>query len=168
MRLLSDMSDKNAPTKWAPSFDPSLFQIQGTMNFQNPEVGQKATMSHTFTQKDVHNFSNLTGDSNPIHNNPEFAKNTMFGNTIVHGIYASSLFGSIFGKGRFGSVYVSQTLNFKKPIYVGKPVTAVVEVQLKEPKRKGFLLTLISQITLEDGSIAVDGISKILIPPSDQ
>jgi 3-hydroxybutyryl-CoA dehydratase len=82
----------------------------------------------------------------------------------VHGIFVSSLIGTIFGRGKQGSVYVSQSLAFKRPVHVGVPVTARVEVIQVDEKRKGILVTCKTTCALQNGDIAIDGEAKVLVP----
>jgi len=67
-------------------------------------------------------FARVTGDNNPIHTNAEFAASTMFKLSIMHGMLGSALFSKIFGTlfPGVGTIYLSQTLNFLKPMYAGK------------------------------------------------
>ena len=140
------------------------FEIVGNLSFDEPKVGQSAKVDHAFSQSDVNVFAGLCGDINPLHIDPEFGKTTMFGGTIVHGIFVSSLFSTIFGRSLTGSIYVSQNLTFKRPVHVGKPVTAIIEVQSVDPRKKGDVITCSTIVKLEDGSVAVDGVAKVLLP----
>jgi acyl dehydratase len=76
----------------------------------------------------------------------------------------SSLFSTIFGRSVAGSIYVSQNLSFKRPVHVGVPVKARIEVLSLEDKRKGMLMTCITTCSLEDGTTAVTGEAKVLLP----
>lgn len=87
----------------------------------------------------------------------------MFGGTIVHGIFTSSLFSTIFGRGIPGAIYVDQSLAFKRPVHVGKEVTARVELLEVKPKRKGNLLVCATTCTV-DGEIVVEGKASVLLP----
>lgn len=139
----------------------TLFSTTG----KSLSIGEQAGITHTFTQPVVNQFAGLCGDNNPLHTNPEFAKDTMFKGTIVHGIFVSSLFSTLFGRSISGAIYVSQSLNFKKPVHVGTPVTAVIEVKTIEPKKKGDLVTCSTICKLADGSLVTDGEAKVLLPP---
>lgn len=143
------------------------FQVVGDLvSGKKPSVGQSSYVNHVFSQEDVNKFAQLCGDSNPLHIDPEFGKTTMFGGTIVHGIFVSSLFSTIFGRSLTGSIYVSQTLNFKRPVHVGKPVVASIEVLSVEDRKKGDVITCNTIVKLEDGTVAVDGVAKVMIPYS--
>jgi 3-hydroxybutyryl-CoA dehydratase len=128
------------------------------------KVGLYAEVEHTFSQDAVNVFAGLCGDNNPLHCDPAFAKNTMFGGTIVHGIFVSSLFSTLFGRSVAGSIYVSQNLAFKRPVHVGVPVTAKMVIEAIEDKRKGQLLICSTTCSLADGTVAVAGEARVLLP----
>lgn len=141
------------------------FHVQGNLlDAKVPTVGHFATLHHTFHQSDVTQFSKTSGDNNPIHVDPEAAKKSIFGSTIVHGILVSSLFSTIFGRGIPGAIYVSQSLNFKRPVHVGTAVIAEVRVLKVENKKKGDLVTCSTVVKLPDETHAIEGEASVLIP----
>lgn len=145
--------------------DSKDFVVTGTLLSETGlRVGQYAEVVHTFSQEHVNIFSGLCGDNNPLHCDPEFAKTTMFQGTIVHGIFVSSLFSTLFGRSIVGSIYVSQNLNFKRPVHVGVPVTARMEILHVETHRKGIVMTCATTVLLADGKAAVSGEAKVLVP----
>ena len=80
------------------------------------------TFSHEFkfTQNEVNQFAEVTGDKNPVHTDAEYAAKTMFKRPIMHGMLSASLFSKVFGTlfpGE-GTIYLKQSLNFLKPMYV--------------------------------------------------
>jgi len=121
-----------------------------------------AEIKHAFHKKDVQTFADLSGDNNPLHLDADYAKNTTFGSPIVHGILCSSLFPTIFGSQLPGSVYVAQSMRFHLPVYVGETITAKIEV--KEVKTRMRLLVCSTHIVKSDGSIAISGDAKVLLP----
>ena len=95
-----------------------------------PAVGDHASRSRAFTPEDVAQFAALVGDRNPIHLDAEAAARTPFGRPIVHGVFVASLISAILGEDLPGpgSIYLSQSLRFEAPVYVGDTVTATAEV----------------------------------------
>jgi 3-hydroxybutyryl-CoA dehydratase len=93
-------------------------------------VGEEARFSRAFTQEDVEIFSRVSGDTNPIHLDENYAKQTRFGGRIIHGMLVSSLISSALGTilPGPGSVYLSQQLSFRAPARVGERLTARVRV----------------------------------------
>jgi len=139
-------------------------EIRNNLSAGVPHLGEFAECTHAFEQADVNTFAGICGDDNPLHTNPEFARSTIFKAPIVHGILVSSLFSTLFGGTTQGSIYVSQDLKFKAPVFVGSPVTARMEVVQSDSKRKGVLLTCSTTCVLEDGTLAVDGHARVLVP----
>jgi acyl dehydratase len=125
-------------------------------------------VEHIFSQSAVNEFARLCGDNNPLHSDPSYASKTPFGGTIVHGILVSSLFSTLFGSTLNGSVYVNQTLSFKRPVHVGARVLARVEVQDVKERSSGAFLTCSSVAFLLNQAgervLAVDGVATVLIP----
>ena len=93
-------------------------------------LGQKASISKTISEQDVFQFADLVEDHNPIHIDKKFAKNSIFGKRIVHGMFGSSLISAVLGTKLPGpgAIYLSQTLQFLAPIFIGDTITAEVEV----------------------------------------
>jgi 3-hydroxybutyryl-CoA dehydratase len=72
----------------------------------------------------------------------------------------------LFGKAVHGAIYVSQSLNFKAPVYIGSEVTASMEIIDAKVTRKGSLLKCRTVCRVVDtGVIAIDGEAKVLLPP---
>jgi 3-hydroxybutyryl-CoA dehydratase len=97
------------------------------MNFN---LGDNASISKTITDADIHAFAEVTGDHNPLHLDDEYAAKTRFGRRIAHGMLCASLISAVLANELpgAGSVYLSQTLKFVKPVFPGDTVTARVTV----------------------------------------
>jgi len=112
----------------------------------------------TITDKIVRDFSELSGDKNPIHLDDEYSKNSIFGKRIVHGMLLSSFFSKIIATNYpgEGSIYLKQDLNFKNPCYINDEVEIVVELDKKE-NNKYYLKTKIIRDNIEiiDGNAIV-------------
>ena len=112
----------------------------------------------TITDKMVRDFSELSGDKNPIHLDDEYSKNSIFGKRIVHGMLLSSFFSKIIATNYpgEGSIYLKQDLNFKNPCYINDEVEIVVELDKKE-NNKYYLKTKIIRDNIEiiDGNAIV-------------
>ena len=131
--------------------------------FEEIEIGESFVTSKGITEADVVIFAGLVGDFNPIHVNPEFAKNSMFGQRIAHGMLTASFISAAIGVGLPGinSIYLSQNSRFLKPVFFGDTITAKVEVTEKiEEKRR---LTLHTTVTNQRGELVIDGEAKIMV-----
>ena len=101
-----------------------------TCFFEDLVVGMRETFVKIVKNEDVIGFAELSGDHNPIHLSEHFARKTRFGGRIVHGLYTASLISAVIGM-RLpgpGSVYISQSLNFRGPVKIGDAVAISVEV----------------------------------------
>lgn len=86
----------------------------------DPQPGSRFTHSFRFTQADVEAFARVTGDDNPLHLDADFAATTPFKRPIIHGMLGASVFTKVLGT-QFpghGSVYLKQTLDFLRPMFV--------------------------------------------------
>ena len=94
------------------------------------KLGQKSEKFRKISESDVRQFSKISGDYNPIHLDEEVASKSFFGKRIVHGMFGASLISSVISNDLpgEGSIYISQNLNFIRPIYVGDTVLTSVEV----------------------------------------
>jgi len=124
------------------------------------EPGQSATFSKTFTEDDVQRFIEITGDSNPLHVDDEFAANTQFGGRVIHGMLAASIFSTMVGMllPGTGAIYRSQTIRFLLPIYLGDTVTAHFVVRAVDRSR--HRLEIDAWIENEAGEHVIEGICE--------
>ncbi|MEO1719304.1 MAG: MaoC family dehydratase, partial [Pseudomonadota bacterium] len=89
-----------------------------------------AQLSKRVTTADIALFADLSGDNNPVHVDPAYAETTIFKACIAHGILTGSLVSALFGT-RLpgpGAIYISQTFNFRAPVFAEDEITAEVEV----------------------------------------
>ena len=112
------------------------------------------------TKKDVLSFATLTGDWNPLHTDEKYASKSQFGQNIVHGMLAGSLFSALIGMYCPGenSLYLSQTLDFRSPIFYNDLVEVRGEVVAKNDSIK--VITLKTEI-LKEGKIVINGEAKV-------
>lgn len=144
-----------------------IFLINNTYmkpnNIKTITKGQTFKLKRKFTQQEVLLFSNLCGDKNPIHYDEEYCKTTIFKKPIIFGMLGASLFSNLLGNNIEGSVYVSQTLKFLKPIFVEEEIEAIVKVEdLTKPKN--FLLLSTQILKIENNEIATTGEAVIKFP----
>ncbi len=135
-----------------------------TYFFEDLAVGMRETWLKTVKNEDVIGFAELSGDHNPIHLSEHFARKTRFGGRIVHGLYTASLISAVIGM-RLpgpGSVYISQSLNFRGPVKIGDVVEISVEVA--ELTQKGRRVRLRCECAV-DGKVVLDGEGILSAPP---
>lgn len=95
------------------------------------EVGMTAAFAKTVTEADIVMFAGVSGDTNPVHINAEFAAGTMFKERIAHGMLSASFLSTVFGTKLPGpgAIYMNQNLNFKAPVHIGDTVNASVTLR---------------------------------------
>lgn len=126
-------------------------------------IGMTASYEQTITDADIKNFAGLSGDRNPVHMSDEYAETSKFKKRIAHGLMSASYFSAIFGTKLPGEgcVYVSQNLTFRKPVYIGDTVKAIVTIkEIDEKKRRLFFDT----VCTVKGRVVISGEAEIYIP----
>lgn len=103
------------------------------------QPGMASSFGKTITDADILLFSGVSGDTNPVHIDEEFAGATMFEGRIAHGMLVASLISTVLGTRMPGpgAIYVSQSLRFMAPVRAGDTVRArvtVTEVDLEKKR----------------------------------
>ena len=131
--------------------------------FEDLEEGMEDAFAKTITDADVITFAGISGDTNPIHLNHEFASETMFECQIVHGMLTASFISTVIGTKLPGPgcIYVSQDLRFKAPVKVGDTVTATCTVTRIIPEKRMIEMETICSV---GGRPVLDGRATILVP----
>lgn len=103
----------------------------------------------SFTQEQVNQFARLSGDSNPIHLDADYAATTPFKKPIMHGILGAALFSKAMGMDfpGPGTIYLNQSLEFKRPMFVDTDYEVrLVVVAHDEARHTATLLTEIYDV----------------------
>lgn len=148
---MNDMNDSNCGTDLHGYF------------FEDLAVGMSAVYGKTLTDADVLMFTGVSGDTNPLHSNRDFASRTQFGEPIVHGMLTASLISTLIGT-RLpgpGCIYMDQSLKFTIPVKVGDTVTAKVKVVELDSKRPYAIL---DTVCLVDGEVVLKGQARVKVP----
>jgi len=128
------------------------------------QIGQKASVTKTFSEEEVFQFAELSLDKNPLHLDKNFGQASIFGQRVAHGILVASLFSGLIGMELPGpgSIYLGQNLVFKAPVAINEPVTATVEIiKLREDKPIVTLRTLCINL---QGTTAIEGEAVVKYP----
>lgn len=127
-------------------------------------LGKEVEFSKSFSLDDVISFARISEDNNPIHTDKEYAKASIFGNPVVHGVLIVSMFSKIFGTiypGN-GAIYLSQTSKFIKPAFVGDQITAKATLDVFDnQKHQGIFIT---KCYKNPETLIFIGEAKILFP----
>ncbi|MGH2375871.1 MAG: MaoC family dehydratase [bacterium] len=100
-------------------------------------VGQSATRTKTITDADLRAYAEITGDYNPLHFDDAFAAGTRFGRRVAQGGITAGMLNALVAMDipGPGTVFMSQTLTYLAPAYVGDTLTAHVEVMSLKPDK---------------------------------
>ena len=131
--------------------------------FEDLKIGTTDEFSKTISEADIQTFADVSGDKNPVHLNPEYAKSTIFKGCIAHGILTASFVSTVIGTRMPGPgcIYVAQNLKFKAPVRAGDTVKAVCTVTELNEKRK--FAEIKTQCFVGD-TLVVDGNATIMVP----
>ena len=126
-------------------------------------VGDSAEMAKTVTESDITLFAGVTGDFNPVHIDAVAAEKSIFGGRIAHGMLSAGFISAVLAMRLpgAGSIYLSQTLRFTKPVRIGDTVTARVEVlEVIAAKRRVRLATTCRN---QNDEVVVEGEALVMM-----
>lgn len=128
--------------------------------YDDIQVGAKARRDSQITEDIVGRFSALIGDTDSFHVSDERAAMTVFKKRIAHGIHLATFISTLVGQELpgFGTIYCSQTYDFKKPVYLNETIITEVTVLEKLPHHR---LRMETRIYDSNGEIVLDGVAVV-------
>jgi 3-hydroxybutyryl-CoA dehydratase len=129
-------------------------------------VGDRAEITRKVTAEDVQKFADVSGDTNLLHRDPEYAARTRFGEPIAHGMLSAGYISAVLGTKLAPHacvVYLGQSLRFLRPVKIGDEVRAVAEVKEIDPEKR--TLTLVTECYNQDDEAVVKGEATVLLDP---
>ena len=129
------------------------------------KIGDTFSTSREVTDDVIRKFAEVSGDYNPIHLDEEFAKTTRFGKRIAHGMLSGAFISAVLGN-EFKDrkiVYLSQTMKFTAPVFIGDTVTATARItNIREDRG---IVTLETVCTNQNGETLVKGEAAVMVLP---
>lgn len=128
------------------------------------QVGDGFRFERFISSADVQKFAETVGDLNPVHLDEEFAEKSFFKKRIVHGAFLGGLISKVLGMdfpGQ-GTIYISQTSVFKRPVYVDTSVTVEVKVTDVLPEERRLVLD--TTILNAEGKVCMTGSATVWRP----
>ncbi|KAI4308282.1 hypothetical protein L6164_031372 [Bauhinia variegata] len=125
--------------------------------------GDFLRQTRIFTDEDVLQYSKVSHDCNPLHFDSDSARNVGFEGRLVHGMLVASLFPQIISSHFPGAVYVSQSLSFKLPVYIGDQIISEVEAASLRANRNRYLAKFKTRC-YKNGELVLDGEAMALLP----
>jgi 3-hydroxybutyryl-CoA dehydratase len=131
--------------------------------FEDLEEGMTDVFAKTITDADIITFAGISGDTNPVHLNHEFASETIFQGRIAHGMLTASFISTVIGTKLPGPgcIYVNQNLRFKAPVRSGDTVTATCTITKLISEKRFIELKTVCTVA---GKPVVDGEATIMVP----
>ena len=132
--------------------------------FDEIQVGDFAELVRTLRPQDIHLFAAMSGDVNPTHVDLEYARSSQFREVVGHSMWGSTLISTVLGT-EFpgpGTVYVSQGLNFWRPITIGDTLTITVTCKEKFDHNHHIIFECVA--LNQDGLKVIDGLAEVLAP----
>lgn len=132
-------------------------------SFEELTEGLSASFEKVVTEQDVQTFAQVTGDTNPVHLDADYAATTSFEKPIAHGMLTAGFISAAIGTKLPGPgcIYLEQSLKFRAPVFIGATVTTTVAVkELNERRRRAVLET----VCTVEGKKVVTGEATIMLP----
>lgn len=131
--------------------------------FEDMTIGQSAEMRFPVTEAAVIKFAEVSGDDNPVHLDEAYAKTTQFGTRIAHGMLSGAFISAMMGTKLpgYGSIYLSQSLRFRRPVKIGDEVVVTAKVTALDAEKGRATIETICSV---DGKTVVEG-EALIMPP---
>lgn len=132
--------------------------------FNTIEIGDSCNRKHTVSEEDLLLFARASGDLNPLHLDAEYAATTPFKQRIAHGMFTGGLISAALAMDLPGpgTIYLSQDLQFKRPVCIGDELTVILTATEKHEEKP--IVTLSCEVTNQDGKAVVVGTAKVMAP----
>jgi len=132
--------------------------------FDEIKVGDSASLVRTLTADDIKLFAVMSGDVNPAHVDEEYARSDQFHKIIAHGMWGGALISTLLGTKLPGpgTIYLGQTLAFRRPVSAGDTITVTVTATAKDPERPR--VTFDCRCTNQRGEVVISGSADVQAP----
>ncbi len=133
------------------------------LRLEDLSLGQTTEISHTVTDADIRAFAEVSGDNNPVHLDEAYAAATPFKTRIAHGMLSAGYISAVLGT-RLpgpGAIYISQTMNFKRPVRIGDEVITRATVSAIDADRARVTLSTVCEVA---GKAVVEGEAVVMVP----
>ena len=136
--------------------------------FDDIEIGDNCiSVGRTVTEADIVNFAGVSGDYNTIHTDAEYAKSSIAGQRLAHGMLVMVIASGLFTRTAY-NLAITETLTalaeirswkFKKPVLIGDTIRVKVEfIEKSDPKpqsRSGIVVCRRTVINQRDEIVQV-------------
>ncbi len=140
-----------------------------SLYFEDFQEGMElVSPGRTITEADIVTFAAFTGDWNPIHTDAEFAKNTMFGQRIAHGLLTLSVMSGLLMRLGFLeetviAFYGIDRLRFTNPVFIGDTIRAKAKVVEKQDRGQFGVVKIEASVTKQTGDMVLNCILRVAV-----
>lgn len=134
------------------------------ITYDEIQIGDTGTFKKTLTEKELVLFAAVSGDLNPIHLDENFASHSMFKERIAHGMWSGSLVSATLATVMPGpgTIYLSQNLDFKRPVKVNDTLTVTLTAKSKDDEKHTVIFDCM--VVNQEGKPVVSGEAKVIAP----
>lgn len=132
--------------------------------FAELKIGDTASLTRQLAERDIELFAVMSGDVNPAHVDPEYAKSDMFHEVIAHGMWGGAIISAVLGTELPGpgTIYLGQTFRFRHPVALGDTVTVTVRVAEKDEEKHRVKLDC--AMVNQKGQTVIEGSADVIAP----
>ncbi|WP_265111038.1 MaoC family dehydratase [Halosolutus halophilus] len=146
------------------AFDQHSWEFERSVDTSDEiTIGDTVSFSKVLHEDDIRAFAQITGDTNRLHLDDEFAEKTRFGGRISHGALVAGIISAALARLPGLTIYLSQDLNFLHPVRIGDRVRGRVDVIEALAPDRYRLSTVIETETAGQATTVVDGEAVVLI-----
>jgi len=141
-----------------------IMQYIENKTFAEIAVGDSAELQRTLTAEDIDLFAVMSGDVNPAHVDEEYAKSDMFHEVIAHGMWGGALISAVLGTELPGpgTIYLKQTLRFRKPVGIGDTIKVLLSVTEKLSSKNRLVFSC--HCTNQHDEMVIEGVAEVVAP----
>ncbi len=128
-------------------------------------VGDQASFTKAITERDIFAFADASGNYNPLHIDEQYARHSVFGRRVAHGILTAGIISTVLSSEipGLGTIFVELRIRFLKPVYIGDTVTATATVsEIINPRRVRLVVACVNQ---SGDDVAIG--NAIVVPPTE-
>lgn len=139
--------------------------------YEDFELGTRyISKGRTVTESDIVNFAGISGDYNPLHVDDQFAKNTIFGRRVAHGVLGIALMTGLnqslgITTGTMHAFLGLENWDFLHPIFIGDTLHLELEVASKRETKKSDrgIVNFTCELINQHGEVVQRGLRKMLM-----
>lgn len=132
--------------------------------FDELQIGESASLERVLTTRDIQLFAALSGNTNPLHLDEEFALASSSHGIVGHSMWGAALVSTLLGTKLPGpgTKYIRQNLDFGESVHLGDRLR--VEVRVREKNPEGHQATLDCSAVTQNGHKIFSGFAVVSVP----